>query len=53
MKKNYQKPTMTVIEMRRRAALLTVSEGGDAKKAKEWDGELGYIPGFTDDTHLA
>ena len=53
MKKEiYQKPTMTVIEMRRRATLLTASEG-NARKAKEWDGELGYIPGFTDDTHLA
>jgi hypothetical protein len=41
MKKIYQKPTMTVIEMRRRAALLTVSEGGDAQKPRGWDGELG------------
>ena len=39
MKKEiYQKPTMTVIEMRRRAALLTAS---NTRKSKEWDGELG------------
>ena len=41
MKKNYQKPTMTVIEMRRRAALLIGSGGNDAQKPRGWDGELG------------
>ena len=53
MKKIYQKPTMKVYEMKREAALL-VGSGNEQRNAPKRHGdEFGYIPGVTDDSHLA
>ena len=51
MKKVYQKPTMKVYEMKREAVLLVGS--GEKSSPKRHGDEFGYIPGLTDEEHLA
>lgn len=51
MKKEYIKPSMKVHELKQRAALL-VGSGGDRRAPKEYDDEMGYLPG-TGEPHLA
>ena len=55
MKKEYQKPTMKVYEVKM-SQIICQSGGGEEptrKRAKDWDGEFGYIPGLTTEEHLA
>jgi hypothetical protein len=52
MKKVYQKPTMKVYEMKHDTVLL-VGSGEEKSSPKRHGGEMGYIPGITDDSHLA
>ena len=51
MKKEYIKPSMKVHELKQRAALL-VGSGNKKSMPKEYDDEMGYIPG-TGEPHLA
>ena len=51
MKKVYEKPTMKVYEVK--MSQIICGSGGDEKPTKKHGGEFGYIPGFTDDSHLA
>ena len=56
MKKEYQKPTMKVYEMKSKTALLVGSNGDPAparRGPRNHGDEFGYIPGLTDDSHLA
>ena len=53
MKKVYQKPTMRVYEMKHKAALLAGSGEEQKSSPRRHSDEFGYIPGFTDDSHLA
>ena len=54
MKKEYQKPTMKVYEMKSKTALLVGSDPAPSRRSPKHHGdEFGYIPGLTDDSHLA
>ena len=50
MKKVYQKPTMKVYEVK---MSQIICGSGDEERPKRYGGEMGYIPGLTDDSHLA
>ena len=52
MKKVYQKPTMKVYEMQQSKIICTSGEEPKSSPRRH-GGEYGYIPGFTDDSHLA
>ena len=51
MKKEYQKPTMKVYEVK--MSQIICQSGGEKSSPKRHGGEMGYIPGLTDDSHLA
>ena len=51
MKKIYQKPTMKVYEVKM-SQIICGSEPQRNAPKRHGD-EFGYIPGFTDDAHLA
>ena len=53
MKKVYQKPTMKVYEVKM-SQIICQSGGEPSRRSPKHHGdEFGYIPGLTDDTHLA
>ena len=52
MKKVYQKPTMKVYEVK--MSQIICQSGGEQRNApRRHGGEMGYIPGLTDEEHLA
>ena len=51
MKKEYQKPTMKVYEVK--MSQIICQSGEQRNAPRRHGGEMGYIPGLTDDSHLA